>query len=51
MYTKCGEGEKRNLVKESGQTLCSQVKVLVLIWDSEFFLVSQTMDSVLFKVS
>ena len=37
MYTKSGEGE--NLVKASKQILCSQVKVLVLIWDSEILCV------------
>ena len=39
VYTKSGEGEKENLMKASNLILCSQGKVLVLIWDSEKFCV------------
>ena len=39
VYTKSGEGEKENLVKASKQTLWSQEKVFVQIWDSEIFCV------------
>ena len=35
VYTKYGEGEKKNLVKASKQIFCPQEKVLVLIWDLE----------------
>ena len=36
MYTKSGDGEEeKNPVKALKQILCSQEKVLVLIWHSE----------------